>query len=142
MIDFDLENNKVLSDQKLFTGDFGRLRDVATGPDGYLYFLTSNQDGRGSPEFNDDRILRIVPLNEINNFEDCVTAGNSVMESYPRQCKTVDGKTFVEEVEITKQKIPNWVRNIFVWYAQDQVSEDELLNAIKFLVQQDIIKLD
>jgi len=29
-----------------------------------------------------------------------------------------------------------------VWYAQDQVSEDELLNAIKFLVQQDIIKLD
>jgi len=142
MIDFDLEKNKVLSHQKLFAGDFGRLRDVATGPDGYLYFLTSNRDGRGSPEINDDRILRIVPLNEINSFEDCVTAGNPVMESYPRQCRTVDGQTFVEEIQISKQKIPEWVRNIFVWYAQDQVSEDELLNAIKFLVQQDIIKLD
>jgi len=142
MIDFDLEKNKVLSHQKLFVGDFGRLRDVATGPDGYLYFLTSNRDGRGSPEINDDRILRIVPLNEINSFEDCVTAGNPVMESYPRQCRTVDGQTFVEEIQISKQKIPEWVRNIFVWYAQDQVSEDELLNAIKFLVQQDIIKLD
>jgi glucose/arabinose dehydrogenase len=142
MIDFDLENNKVLSDQKLFTGDFGRLRDVATGPDGYLYVLTSNQDGRGSPEFNDDRILRIVPLNKINNFEDCVKDGNSVMESYPRQCKTVDGNTFVEEIEISKQKIPEWVRNIFVWYSQNQVSEEELLNAIKYLVQQEIIKLD
>jgi len=142
MIDFDLEKNKVVSHQKLFVGDFGRLRDVATGPDGYLYFLTSNRDGRGSPEVNDDRILRIVPLNEINSFEDCVTAGNPVMESYPRQCRTVYGQTFVEEIQISKQKIPEWVRNIFVWYAQDQVSEGELLNAIKFLVQQDIIKLD
>ena len=142
IIDLDLEKNKVLSHQKLFLGDFGRLRDVATGPDGYLYVLTSNQDGRGTPEINDDRILRIVPLKEINNFEDCVAAGNSIMESYPRQCKTTDGQTFVEEIDVSKQKIPEWVRNIFVWYAQEQISEDELLNAIKYLVQQEIIKLD
>jgi len=142
MIDFDLENNKVISDQKLFEGEFGRLRDVATGPDGYLYVLTSNQDGRGAPEINDDRILRIVPLNEINSFEDCVVKGNPVMESYPRQCKNVDGQIFVEEIEVSKQKIPQWVREIFVWYAQDQVSEQELLNAIKYLVQQNIINLD
>jgi hypothetical protein len=106
-----------------------------------LYVLTSNQDGRGVPEINDDRILRIVPLNKIKNFEDCVTAGNSVMESYPRQC-SINGETYVEKIEISEQKIPEWVRNIFIWYAQDLVSEDELLNAIKFLVQQDIIKLD
>jgi glucose/arabinose dehydrogenase len=142
MIDFDIEKNKVLSHQKLFTGDFGRLRDVATGPDGYLYFLTSNRDGRGYPEINDDRILRIVPLNEINSFKDCISAGNPIMESYPRQCRTANGQTFVEEIQISEQKIPQWVRNIFLWYAQDQVSEDELLNAIKFLVQQNIIKLD
>ncbi len=61
MIDFDLENNKVISHQKLFQDEFGRLRDVQTGPDGYLYILTSNQDGRGTPSSNDDRILRIVP---------------------------------------------------------------------------------
>ena len=140
MIDF--ENNKVKSNQKLFEGEFGRLRDVVTGPDGNLYVLTSNKDGRGSPEINDDRILRIVPLNEINSFDDCVASGNPVMESYPRQCKTIDGQTFVEEIENSKQKIPDWVREIFVWYAQDQVSEGELLNAIKYLIQQDIIDLD
>jgi len=142
MFDLDLEKNKVISDQKLFTGDFGRLRDVTTGPDGYLYVLTSNQDGRGSPEINDDRILRIVPLKEISNFEDCVADGNPIMESYPRQCKTMNGKTFVEEIETLEPKIPQWVREIFVWYAQDQISEEELLNAIKYLVQQDIINLD
>ena len=138
MIDFDLENGQVLSHQKLFSGDFGRLRDVATGPDGYLYILTSNQDGRGSPKINDDRILRVLPLKEINSFEDCVAAGNTVMESDPRRC-SLNGEIFIENLG---QKVPNWVRNIFVWYASDQVSEDELINAIKFLIQEKIILLD
>ena len=61
IIDFDLENNKVISHEKLFQDQFGRLRDVQTGPDGYLYILTSNQDGRGFPNPNDDKIIRIVP---------------------------------------------------------------------------------
>ena len=45
----------------LFPGEFGRLRAVVMGPDGYLYFTTSNRDGRGSPRTSDDRLLRLVP---------------------------------------------------------------------------------
>jgi len=41
-------------------GRFGRIRDVVVGPDGYLYFLTSNRDGRGRPRPNDDKVYRIV----------------------------------------------------------------------------------
>jgi quinoprotein glucose dehydrogenase len=41
-------------------GRYGRLRDAVTGPDGALYVLTSNRDGRGSPRAGDDRILRIT----------------------------------------------------------------------------------
>ncbi|MCJ7741858.1 MAG: PQQ-dependent sugar dehydrogenase, partial [Methanoregula sp.] len=37
-------------------GKFGRLRDVIEGPDGVLYFLTNNRDGRGLPAEGDDRI--------------------------------------------------------------------------------------
>ena len=33
-----------------------------------------------------------------DNFEECAAAGNPVMESYPRQCRTPDGKHFVEEI--------------------------------------------
>ena len=40
---------------------FGRLRDVIEGPDGYLYIATSNLDGRGMPQPDDDRILRVLP---------------------------------------------------------------------------------
>ena len=37
-------------------------------------------------------------LSEINSYEDCVSAGNPVMESHPRQCRTTDGKHFVEKI--------------------------------------------
>jgi glucose/arabinose dehydrogenase len=50
----------VASIDSLFEGTYGRLRDVQQGPDGHLYILTSNQDGRGSPTSEDDRILRLV----------------------------------------------------------------------------------
>lgn len=38
----------------------GRLRDVVEGPDGVLYILTSNRDGRGAPRPGDDHIYRLV----------------------------------------------------------------------------------
>lgn len=33
----------------------------------------------------------------ISNFDECVAAGNPVMESYPEQCMTRDGRNFVNE---------------------------------------------
>ena len=41
-------------------------------------------------------------------------------------------------LELT-QKIPDWVKNIFGWYAQDQIGEEELLNAIKYLINEKIL---
>jgi quinoprotein glucose dehydrogenase len=42
---------------------YGRLRDAVVGPDGALYVLTNNRDGRGSPREGDDRILRVSAAN-------------------------------------------------------------------------------
>ncbi len=36
---------------------------------------------------------------EISSFEECAAAGYPVMESYPEQCRTPDGRSFVNEVE-------------------------------------------
>jgi len=41
----------------------------------------------------------------------------------------------------TPQKIPEWVKNIFKWYANDQISEQEVINALQFLIKQGIIKI-
>jgi glucose/arabinose dehydrogenase len=45
----------------LYAGEYGRLRDVKIGPDGAVWILTNNTDGRGDPRPGDDRILRIAP---------------------------------------------------------------------------------
>lgn len=34
----------------------------------------------------------------VSSFEECVAAGNSIMESYPRQCRAKDGQLFVEDI--------------------------------------------
>ena len=49
---------------------------------------------------------------------------------------TLENRTY------TLEKIPEWVKNIFTWFSLDQISEDEVLNSIKFLVNQGIIDLD
>jgi glucose/arabinose dehydrogenase len=42
-----------------FDQRFGRLRDVVAGPDGTLWVMTNNTDGRGNPRPADDQILAI-----------------------------------------------------------------------------------
>jgi glucose/arabinose dehydrogenase len=56
-----IDGRRVTTQERLFDGTFGRLRDVVSGPDGHLYFCTNNRDGRGSPMAGDDKVLRIVP---------------------------------------------------------------------------------
>jgi len=45
-----IENKKVVSQEIIFK-NFGRVRDVATGPDGFIYILTNGQD----------RLVRMIP---------------------------------------------------------------------------------
>ncbi len=49
----------VTGEEILLDGKLGRLRDVAVGPDGFLYLATSNRDGRGDDSA--DKIVRVKP---------------------------------------------------------------------------------
>lgn len=48
--------------------------------------------------FNFINTMNLQPTSSATNFQECVDEGNPVMESYPRQCRTVDGKHFVESI--------------------------------------------
>ena len=41
-----------------------------------------------------------------------------------------------------ESKIPEWVRNIFVWYAENTISEKELLSALQYLINQKVIQVE
>ncbi|MEX2059667.1 MAG: PQQ-dependent sugar dehydrogenase, partial [Nitrosopumilaceae archaeon] len=46
--------------QKSILSGLGRIRDVNEGPDGYLYLITSNTDGKAFPDSSDDKLVRIL----------------------------------------------------------------------------------
>ena len=56
---FDINEEGIESQKSILSG-LGRLRDVNEGPDGNLYIITSNTDGKGFPDRSDDKLLRIV----------------------------------------------------------------------------------
>lgn len=53
--------SKIIDEQILWQNQFGRIRDVAEGPDGFLYFSTSNKGTSVSTGPSDDRIIRARP---------------------------------------------------------------------------------
>ena len=57
-----LDGRRVASQEDLLKNTYGRIREMEQGPDGFIYFSTSNRDGRGSPANDDDRIMRLVPV--------------------------------------------------------------------------------
>ena len=38
-----------------------------------------------------------------------------------------------------QEHIPEWVKNIFIWYAEAQITEDELIGALQYLINEGII---
>jgi glucose/arabinose dehydrogenase len=56
-----LDGRKVVRQEDLLDDTYGRIREMTDGPDGYIYFSTSNRDGRGRAAADDDRIMRLVP---------------------------------------------------------------------------------
>jgi glucose/arabinose dehydrogenase len=52
--------SKVQKHEEYLEGEYGRLRAVEQGPEGAIYVLTSNRDGRGNPAPQDDRMLKVM----------------------------------------------------------------------------------
>lgn len=61
-VQFDsADPTKVTASQKLDQVSVGRVREITQGPDDYIYFTSSNTDGRGRVTTGDDKIYRLVP---------------------------------------------------------------------------------
>lgn len=61
---------------------------------GVIGVLLINEQKALAPE---EQPVAVDPTT-VQSFEDCVAAGYPVAESYPRQCRTPDGRTYAEEL--------------------------------------------
>lgn len=59
---FQLIDGKIVGQETLIDGQYGRLRAVLAKGDGSFYVTTSNRDGRVDPGPDDDRILLVTPV--------------------------------------------------------------------------------
>ncbi|KFM20648.1 hypothetical protein AAA799D07_00324 [Marine Group I thaumarchaeote SCGC AAA799-D07] len=59
LFSLSIDDNQIKDQMNILSG-MGRIRDVIQGPDGYLYLITSNTDGKAFPDKSDDKLLRIM----------------------------------------------------------------------------------
>jgi glucose/arabinose dehydrogenase len=45
LVRLKLNGETVVQEERMLEGELGRIRDVRSGPDGYLYLLTDSSDG-------------------------------------------------------------------------------------------------
>lgn len=57
----DTTGAQIVEEEKLPI-EVGRVRDVVESPEGYIYFTTSNADGRGEVREGDDKVYRLVSV--------------------------------------------------------------------------------
>lgn len=95
------------SEEILFENLYGRLRDVAVGPDGAIYLSTSNQDWNPQPGFplpRDDKILKISPaktlgvnpISPVQASEVLALEGKQLYQNYCSSCHKEDGSGVAE----------------------------------------------
>jgi len=71
-----------------------------------------------------------------------ITTQNTIEELVTPEEETTEIEETETEILEEEPKIPSWVHDIFVWYADGVISEDELLAALEYLISKGTITVD
>ena len=121
------------------------VHTIQNNPSTNLSILDSKTDGEnGFTELAGAWDLISLTINEIpyaivTSYADDGIQIIEIQTSIPSKIKNEEDKSLID---LKKKRIPDWVKNVFSWYSEDKVSENEVLNAIKFLINKEIIILN
>jgi len=62
----------------------------------------------------------------------------SITEIENEQEEILEASELISNGEV-KPKVPEWVKNIALWYGQGTISEDEFIDAIRFLIKEGVV---
>jgi len=95
-------------------------------PDGTIQKITPRMDNQGN-YFTHITLDRNSPTGEY--------------KIYAKQAANESKYSFIVK-KYDSNEIPTWIRNNAKWWAKNQISENEFLSAMQFLVKENIIKLE
>ena len=79
----------------------------------------------------------------INNTESKESISDTSKEiDETGKTESVEKSTEIKSELENVQNIPDWVKHIFILYADGSIAENELISALKFLIEQGIIKIN
>ena len=69
---------------------------------------------------------------------------NEILEVTTEEVNEEESELIQEELQIIDEEsqIPDWVRNIFIWYAEGTITETDLLSALEYLINQGILEVE
>jgi len=67
---------------------------------------------------------------------------STVTSNTVEEIVTSEEESGIENLAQSGPKIPSWVHDIFVWYAEESISENELLASLEYLISKGILNVD
>ncbi len=115
---------------------------LPNGQDDKYHVSVDNQDENNFQETSTtttDRTLSI-PFTDGTSVIG-ITGTNSIGSSGNQPAPPTSASIPTSSTVTTPAKIPNWIKAVFGYYAQGNLSDDDLIKALQFLIQQGIIKI-
>ena len=65
-----------------------------------------------------------------------------IQKSVETFSRNIENSNQVSISNIENSKIPKWVKDTMKWYVEGQISEDEMITVLEFLINQNVIKIN
>ncbi|MEX0657098.1 MAG: AN1-type zinc finger protein [Nitrosopumilaceae archaeon] len=133
------------SEEKINSYTLPKSGSLVVGLNGHISNFTGSKIVL-TIEKPDGTIQKIIPKmdNQGNYLTHLTLDRNSPTGEYRIFAKQAENelKYSIIVKKMDSNEVPNWVRNNAKWWAQNQISENEFLSAMQFLVKENIIKLE
>ena len=125
-----LDDEKIMKSGKPVLGEYEIkvITELGTSTGSAYFTIIKPSDPQGYIETVE---AEISPTLQDNN-------STSITETENEQEEILEDSELISNGEV-EPKVPEWVRNIALWYGEGVLSEDEFIDAIRFLIKEGVV---
>ena len=128
-------------------GHIGTINDR----EGQKLFFGKNKDEWRTPEIvrtgyeinqqtiSGNTILYQIPPPDFVDIVEGKDGYNITFDCPINQSEQIQSENIIDQVQ--DSQIPKWVKNAMKWYVEEKISEQEMVNALQYLIEESIIKV-